>query len=38
LPLLAGGAMLVAGLLFGFGLAVYGLGAPRRKIRLRRFF
>ncbi len=38
LPFVAGGALALAGVLFGVGLAYYGLGAPRRKIRLRRFF
>jgi len=37
LPFLAGAALALAGALFGLGLALYLLGAPRRKIQLRRF-
>jgi ubiquinone biosynthesis protein len=38
LPFLAGAALAVAGALFGLAFALYLLGAPRRKIKLRRFF
>jgi len=38
LPFLAGAALAGAGALFGMALALYLLGAPRRKIKLRRFF
>ncbi|OFX20471.1 MAG: ABC transporter [Anaeromyxobacter sp. RBG_16_69_14] len=37
LPFLGGAALAVAGMLFGLGLALYLLSAPRRKIKLRRF-
>ncbi len=37
LPLLGGAALALAGTLFGLGLALYLMSAPRRKIRLRRF-
>ena len=37
LPVLGAGALLLAGFLFGAALALHLAGAPRRKIRLRRF-
>ena len=37
LPFLAGAALALAGALFGLGLALYLLGGPRRKLKLRRF-
>jgi ubiquinone biosynthesis protein len=37
LPFVGAAALAFAGVLFGMGLALYLLGAPRRKIRLRRF-